>query len=224
MNERESSVLIEEVTLRGFLSFAPDAEPVKLRALNVLIGPNGSGKSNFLDAFEVLRAAPVEIAAPLQRGGGAGAWVWKDKLGVPAAALSIEVVVRIDDPIALRYRASLASWSGTVGVEDERIEDAKPRGKRKKPDFYYGIENDTPLLQRKGEKGPRALLRADEIHPHHSILADRRDPDIYPQLSQLAARFRSDPQPSLVVLRTRSTGAKHRADRSPHQYPLPQRR
>ncbi len=189
MNERESSVLIEEVTLRGFLSFAPDAEPVKLRALNVLIGPNGSGKSNFLDAFEVLRAAPVEIAAPLQRGGGAGAWVWKDKLGVPAAALSIEVVVRIDDPIALRYRASLASWSGTVGVEDERIEDAKPRGKRKKPDFYYGIENDTPLLQRKGEKGPRALLRADEIHPHHSILADRRDPDIYPQLSQLAARF-----------------------------------
>ena len=189
MDERESSVLIEEVALRGLLSYAPDAEPVKLRSLNLLIGPNGSGKSNFLDAFDVLRAAPAEIASPIQRGGGAGAWVWKNQYGVPAEALSIEAVVRIAAPVPVRYQVSLAPWSGLVGVENERIEDAKPRAGRKKPSFYYGIENGTPFIQRRGEKERRAIVLPHEIHPHRSILAERRDPDIYPELSQLAARF-----------------------------------
>src|SRR5271163_3629799 len=99
MGGRENSVLIDEITLSGFLSFAPNTERVELRSLNVLIGPNGSGKSNFLDAFDVLRAAPGEILAPLQRGGGVEAWVWQLGGGALPLRLSIEAVVRIDRPM-----------------------------------------------------------------------------------------------------------------------------
>jgi predicted ATPase len=186
MGERESSVLIDEITLRGFLSFAPDAAPVALRSLNVLIGPNGSGKSNFLDAFDVLRAAPGEITAPLQRGGGVDAWLWQHGGGVLADSLSIDAVVRVGRPMPLRYRVSLARSAGPL-VKDERIEDAKPRTRVKKPRLYYSaIENERPLIQRKGEKDVHAL---DFFHLRRSILAERREPDIYPELSQLAERF-----------------------------------
>jgi predicted ATPase len=187
MDEGESRVLIEEITLRGFLSFAPDAEPVELRSLNLLIGPNGSGKSNFLAAFEVLRAAPADIAAPINRGGGIDAWLWQGDLGASADGLLIESVVRVDGPVPVRYEVSLASWSGPgVRVKNERVEDAKLRSKRKKPSFYYGIDDGTPFIQRKGESKPRAIRRPDWTE---SILASRRDPDIYPELSRLAKRF-----------------------------------
>ena len=78
MAEPENRVLIDEITLRSLLSYAPDTEPVELRSLNVLIGPNGSGKSNFLDAFDVLRAAPNEITLPSQRSGRMDAWLWQN--------------------------------------------------------------------------------------------------------------------------------------------------
>jgi predicted ATPase len=178
--------------LRGFLSYAPDAEPVELRSLNVLIGPNGSGKSNFLDAFDVLRAAPGEITLPIQRGGGIDAWVWQTELGVPSGSLSIEAIVRIDRPMPVRYRVALAA-TGTLPsgwVMDERVEDAKPRakGQGKKPYVYFGYENGRPMIHGKGEKERRAL-RPDQIDPQRSILAQRREPDIYPELSRLAERF-----------------------------------
>ena len=45
-----STTLLNSLHLKGFLSFGPDSEPVKLTGLNVLIGPNGVGKSNFIEA------------------------------------------------------------------------------------------------------------------------------------------------------------------------------
>ena len=186
MSERERSVLIEEIRLRGFLSYGPEAEPVALRSLNVLIGPNGSGKSNFLDAFEVLRAAPGVIVAPLQRSGGAESWCWQDRRGRPAEILSIEAVVRVGRPRPLRYRVSLSRSEDWWTEDGERIEDAEPRAEGKKPYLYYGLENGTRFIQRKGEKKRHALEKAPS---HLSILAERREPDIYPELSQLANRF-----------------------------------
>jgi AAA15 family ATPase/GTPase len=48
-------LFIRRLRLGGFLSFAPDSEPLELQPLNVLIGPNGSGKSNLIEAVELLR-------------------------------------------------------------------------------------------------------------------------------------------------------------------------
>ena len=47
---------IERITIRGFKSIA-GIEDLELRPINILIGANGSGKSNFIELFELLRAA-----------------------------------------------------------------------------------------------------------------------------------------------------------------------
>jgi predicted ATPase len=187
MDEQETCVLIDEITLRSFLSYAPDTEPVKLRSLNVLIGPNGSGKSNFLDAFDVLGAAPGEITSPIQRSGRMDAWLWQNERGVPADDLSIEAVVRIGST-PVRYEVSLVSKPPFGSVSNERIEDARAKVSGKKPYFYFGYENGRPMINGKGEKGRRAL-RPDQIDPQRSILAQRREPDIYPELSRLAEKL-----------------------------------
>ena len=51
--------LLVQIWLRNFLSFGPDALPLVLENLNVLIGPNGSGKSNLIEALALFRGARV---------------------------------------------------------------------------------------------------------------------------------------------------------------------
>jgi predicted ATPase len=63
--------------MSGILSFPADVEPIELRPLNVLIGTNGSGKSNFVEVFELLRAAPGDLATAIREGGGVSEWLWK---------------------------------------------------------------------------------------------------------------------------------------------------
>ena len=70
-------MLLQSLKLTNVLSFGPDAEPVELRPLNVLIGPNGSGKSNFIEAIGLLHSAPREIVVPVREGGGVNEWIWK---------------------------------------------------------------------------------------------------------------------------------------------------
>ena len=68
---------IQRLGLHGLLSFPPDMEPFELRPLNVLIGPNGAGKSNVIEACELLRATPTNLASAIRDGGGASEWIWK---------------------------------------------------------------------------------------------------------------------------------------------------
>ncbi len=54
-------MVLEELTLRGILSFGSDTPPLAMRPLNVLIGPNGSGKSNLIEAIGLLRSSPTKL-------------------------------------------------------------------------------------------------------------------------------------------------------------------
>ena len=68
-------MLLQSIKLQNLLSFR-DAE-LELRALNVLIGPNASGKSNLIAAIGLLKAAPENLEAAVQRGGGVREWIHK---------------------------------------------------------------------------------------------------------------------------------------------------
>ena len=68
---------LKTLRLDGFLSFAPGSEPIELEPLNVLIGPNGGGKSNLIEAIELLRATPTNVAECIRDGGGVREWLWK---------------------------------------------------------------------------------------------------------------------------------------------------
>src|SRR5438876_1085902 len=94
-SEPNDSRLLREITLRNLLSFGPEAQPIALERLNVLIGPNGSGKSNFIEAVALLSTTPGDLHAIIRRGGGVREWIWKGTphKGTPHDVASLDVVV-----------------------------------------------------------------------------------------------------------------------------------
>lgn len=186
-------MLLRSVKLKRVLSFGPEAEAVELRALNILIGPNGSGKSNFIEALGLLHAAPRELVGPIRDGGGVRAWLWRgardagkrfwDESSEPA---ELEVVLDYGGA-GLRHRLAFNEAAQRLAVVDERIEPESPRKGAKKPYFVFGYEEGLPMLN-VGGKTRRSLQRQD-IDPQRSILAQRKDPDRYPELSHVSDAY-----------------------------------
>ena len=176
-------MLIEQITLTNLLSFGPESEPVSLGSLNVVIGPNGSGKSNLLEAVDLLRSAPDQFLVPISEGGGVSDWLWKG--GIPRPTARIDAVLTNPyGPTGLRYVMSFTEVAQRFQINDERIENDKPDIGQQRPYFYYQFQNGRPVLNVKGRK-PRSLQR-DNVDVERSILAQRRDPDQYPEITYLA--------------------------------------
>lgn len=194
--------LVKSITLEGFLSFgyAPRGLcEMPLAALNVIIGPNGSGKSNLIEALSVLRAVPRDLPLPIRQGGGVKDWLWKGSAGygcafsdgsgagVPAARVELVFgegwISRFErgDP-AVRYRLVFGAEGDAFVLLDERLENAEVKPGQTKPYFYFGYENGRPMLNVKG--GQRELRRED-VDRTQSIVSQRKDPDAYPELTQL---------------------------------------
>ncbi len=188
-----SNPTFSELHVENFLSFGPQAEPIKLQALNVLIGPNASGKSNLIDAFETLRSTPTDLADFVRKGGGAAEMTWK---GVGNGSMPAKIsIVRGETPTnsALRYRLEFTETMQRLEVVDEALEETKPRV-QEKPDvyFYYRFQRGCPVInlrqQTGGERTERRLQRED-LDPQQSVLSQRRDPDLYPEVTGMALTF-----------------------------------
>ena len=178
--------LIHRIILKQLLSFDEQGIDLPLRPLNVLIGPNGSGKSNLIEALSLFKSAPGEIASTVRDGGGIGDWLWKGK---KRATASIEVVIENPIPNAqqpLRHAISFTESSQRFVLVDERIEEEFPRSSTESvPYFFYKFQNNRPVLNVQGQDAPRALERED-VDAELSILAQRKDPDQYPEITYLA--------------------------------------
>ena len=180
----ESSGLVLELTPRNLLSFGPATSPIKLRRLNVLIGPNGSGKSNFIEALALLRAAPRDLRTPISGDGGITEWIWK---GDPAGEASLDIVV--SNPSGrqpLRHVMAFAQARHTFHLTDERIENELPYPGYEDSYFYYKYQRGNPCLAIRSEY--RSLARED-VEPDVSILAQRRDPESYPEITYLTGVY-----------------------------------
>ncbi len=177
--------IMRAIRPRNLLSFGPDTEPIDLESLNVLIGPNGSGKSNFIEAISLLRATPGDIRAVIRRGGGVGNWIWK---GAPEEVASLDVV--ISNPQGHQpLRHHLAFWeeNQTFRLVDERIENEKSYSGHETPYFYYSYQDGNPVINvRTGEENEQRKLKPETVKTDQSILAQRRDPETYPEVSYLA--------------------------------------
>jgi predicted ATPase len=180
-------MFIQELTLRGLLSFGPDTPPLPMEALNVLVGPNGSGKSNLLEALGLLRSAATRLAAPMRgQGGGIGEWIWK---GAPHAIASMDAVIanRAGKP-PLRHRLDFRVDGQLFEVVDERIENAQPLPGHNEPFFYYRFQEGSPVVSVRDSDQRRELQRQTIAHDL-SILSQRRDPEELPELAHLADRY-----------------------------------
>jgi predicted ATPase len=188
--------LIKKIKASNILSFGPESEglglDLKLRNLNVLIGANGSGKSNLIELFSLLRATPrssedtsSNLPRTISRGGGTQEWIWK---GNPGQEATIETI--LDNPYGnqdnLRHLLSFESENQRFRIADELVENEFPYGKEKHPYFYYKYQRGNPVVN--VNSGSRELKR-ESVENDFSILAQRRDPDTYPELHFVGSSY-----------------------------------
>ncbi len=213
-NQHQDTRLVREIRPTNLFSFGPETEALALENLNILIGPNGSGKSNLIEALVLMRATPVlpqatsnaDVRGVVRRGGGATEWIWKGAKEKPA---SVELVVsnpKGSQP--LRHLFSFRADSQGFILHDERVENEKSYSGQAEPYFYYRFQHGHPVLNTVAQddsdkslavhEGPanrpnagfssrteRHLAR-EVVNLEVSILAQRRDPELYPEITHLA--------------------------------------
>lgn len=197
-------LFIKKLRLSNLLSFPPNPEQAfELQPLNVLIGPNGAGKSNVIEALELLRATPTDFATAIRDGGGADEWLWKGEEGEKTATIEIEtgeVSTGLATPTSesLRYRLEFASARHRVEVVDEAIEDAKPLSDHDEPYFYYRFNQGHPVINiteqvqnsvAEGDKWRTRHLKRDDLAPDQSVLAQRKEPELCPEMTWIGQKF-----------------------------------
>lgn len=188
----EGKRVIRTIEVQNFLSYGSDSPPIQLAPLNVLIGPNASGKSNLIEALGLLRAAPADLTAPIREGGGIGEWLWKGDRAGPSVKAKIEATV--DYPpreMPLRYRLCFTRVGQGLELLDEVVENERiTRPDREGAFFFYRFQEGHPVLSVAGEEKQRKLHRED-LSPDQSVLSQRKDPDLYPEITYLGKLFGS---------------------------------
>jgi predicted ATPase len=200
--------LIREIRLTNLLSFGPETEALPLERLNVFIGPNGSGKSNLIEALALMRATPVlpqatgnaDVRGVVRRGGGAGEWVWKGAKEKPAV---VELLVSYPKGSQdLRHRFAFRGDAQGFRFDYDN---------RKEVYFFYRFQNGHPVVNsvpqldagealtlretpgnRPGAHAPQRRerkLARESVNLDASILAQRRDPELYPEITYLADSY-----------------------------------
>lgn len=180
--------MFEELTFRNFLSFGPEAEPVRLGRLNVLVGPNGSGKSNFLDGIGLLAACPQKGALGRVLAAGGGVKAWLNYQGRDDGEIAtLKAVVKLGRPRSeklLEHSFWVEEEGQRYKLTHERIQDALSLSTLpKKPIVYFGFSKGQPSIATPGL--PRTL-RPEAISPDDSVLAQFVDSEQYPAFNDLS--------------------------------------
>jgi len=185
--------LLRQIRPSNMLSFGPETAPLALENLNILIGPNGAGKSNLIEALALMRSTPVppqatssnDVRGVLRRGGGANEWVWKGAKGQPA---SLELVVHnAQGKQPLRHLFAFRSDKQGFRLHDEMVENESPYDNQTGAYFYYHFQNGNPVVNTI-DQSKRRLAR-ETVNLEVSILAQRRDPELYPEITYLAESY-----------------------------------
>lgn len=186
MPNKTDPILIRHLAPKNFLSFGPENPGIALQSLNLFIGPNGSGKSNLIEAISLMRSAPREFREVTRKGGGVSEWIWKGQAKEPA---SVELIFK--HPTGqkpLRHKMSFRPVAQAFSLDDESVEEIEPRQSSESDVyFYYRYRQGHPTVNTVKEK--QRKLAQDSIEPDRSILAQRRDPEIYPELAWLAQNY-----------------------------------
>lgn len=191
---------IRSLEMQGLLSFPPDMAPFELHDLNVLIGPNGSGKSNIIEAIELLRATSTDFAAAIREGGGAAEWFWKGEDAGGVAKLDVETgdtntALTTPTDRALRYRLEFTTDNTRVQVVDEAIEETRPSPGYQDAYFYYRFQRGDPAINTTDPEGtvygnnPPRRIERHQLRSDQSVLAQIKDPRLYPELTWLGRQF-----------------------------------
>jgi predicted ATPase len=179
---------ILRLQLNNILSFGPDGISLDLLPLNVLIGPNGSGKSNFIEAIALMRAAPRDYRDVVRRGGGVREWLWK---GAPEASGHMAWVV--GNPVGsqpLRHDLAFQAVGQKFGLVQESVGSCQNNDLQESPEVFYHYAQGQPTIRVQAGNGSiYRNIDPNTLDLNRSILAQRRDPDSYPEFSFLASNY-----------------------------------
>ncbi len=187
---------LRSITLDNVLSFGPNTEPLKLQDLNLFIGPNAAGKSNLIEAISLLRAAPsspsgLDVRGVVRQGGGVGEWLWKGQLSGPVIGKVNALLEGLAPHKPLRHLLSFRDDQGFC-LDDESIENEKAMAHETDVYFYYRFQKGKPVVNTtevNNKESKRRFLARETIDSTSSILAQRRDPELYPELTYLAENY-----------------------------------
>lgn len=189
--------LLREIGIQGLLSFGEIGVNIELKDLNVLIGPNGSGKSNLLEVISLLRAAPRDILSVLRHGGGISEWLWKGSS--PSSMATITTVVHYPETpeMPLRYHLGIGRKGQTAEITEEHLANVEPYPGFAAPYLFLDVKNSRGVLNPmpvprggiSGETRKERRLEPQDLDPAQSVLAQRKDPDEYPEITYLGKRF-----------------------------------
>jgi predicted ATPase len=207
MTENQDKRLVREIRLANLLSFGSKTEALPLGNLNVLIGPNGAGKSNLIAALGLMRATSVsdqgasggDVRGVIRSGGGTQEWIWKGAKGLSA---SVELVVNYPGgQQPLRHVFAFGGDAQGFQLNAERVENESACGGETAPDFYYRFAGGFPVakiigpgetdftLHETDRKRLEIRLAMATFNRELSILAQRRDPQQYPEITYLADTY-----------------------------------
>ena len=190
-------MFMHRIKLQDILSFGPDAQELELKPLNVLIGPNGSGKSNLIEVMGLLKAVPRDLAATIHEGGGGDDWFWRGEPEPFISNVRVEAIVEYRarsymEGQLIRYSMEFSqSAFGTPLIMEEVVEDAQPNQEIEKGDFYLKRTFEKVILCYRDERD-RMIQRdipSTDIKSEQSILAQFKDPSLYPELTFLGSEL-----------------------------------
>lgn len=190
--------LIKNLKLKNFLSYGNGGQEITLEPLNVLIGPNASGKSNLIEALRLLSSTSTDLASTIRMGGGVREWLWNGEEANPVA--EIETIINYPEGfMSLRHRLCFTSVGQRFEITDEAIEN-EHRTKQTDRDvyFFYRYQNGYPALnvrttieeQAGTDQGrTQRSLKREDVNPEQSIISQRKDLDVYPEITYLGNQF-----------------------------------
>ncbi len=209
-------MLLHKLILTNLLSF--EKTTLELKPLNILIGHNGSGKSNLIEAISLIQSAPSGIAGPIRESGGIRDWIWQGATDSNAGFEAFVTPLDANMP-NIRYSIEFSAVNQRFEIRDECIENENPIGKAKDPYRFFYFRNGVPYIYFRQDNakntGRDRQLRREDIDSEKSILAQRRDPDHYPELTYLADVFTK-----IRIYRDWSFG-RYTAPRLPQKVDLP---
>ena len=183
-------MLLKSIKVNGLLSFR-DVE-LEMRPLNVLIGPNASGKSNLIEIMALLQAVPGDLAGFFRRSGGISDWMWKgtEQSRETGSTSTVEVLVESPtEPSGLHYGLGVEALNQHPYISTERLGDQLPG-----PSRFFHLTHGTGSLSANLWNGYSITRQTQQIAwgdliPGQSILSQRKDPWVYPEMDFLGTHF-----------------------------------
>ena len=188
--------LIRSLRLTNFLSFGPVSQEIPLESLNVLVGPNAAGKSNLIEAIDFLRMSHKDLLYPIRQGGGIEERLWKGVADIPVAEIDATVFYP-SGIMPLRHKIAFTMRGQRFELVDEAVENEHPEAANLSDvRFYYRFYSGRPVISAypdtpdsSGSNRSERRLRREDIALDQSILSQRREPDLYPEITYPANQY-----------------------------------